>query len=267
MIEGMEPADAVTSVFPPELAGRSAFVTGASSGLGRHMALLLARAGMKVAIAARRTDRLLELASEIQRLDGRALAIKLDVTDEASVKRAVGEAEDELGPIRLLVNNSGLAIPKPALEITAGEWDSVFATNLRGAFLMAQEIGRHMARAGQGGSIVNIASILGTRVTNGLASYAASKAGLIQVTHALAHELARHAIRVNAIAPGYIATEMNRDYLAGPAGEAMRKRIPLRRFGEPADLEGALLLLASDAARYITGTVITIDGGHSLGLA
>lgn len=244
------------------LVGHAAIVTGASGGLGRHFALTLARAGAKVALAARRLDALAELAREIADFDGRAIPVSLDVTDPASVRRAVAAAETELGPITVLVNNSGITVFKELFAHDESDWDRVIDTNLKGAWLMAQETARHMKDHGRGGSIVNIVSILGLRPTIGVPAYLASKVGLIHLTHGLALELARHKIRVNALAPGYFSTDINREFLEGAAGEALKKRIPQRRFGQLEDLDGALLLLASDAGRYMTGAVIPIDGGH-----
>ncbi len=249
---------------PFNLDGKVAIVTGASSGLGRHFALTLARAGAKVAVAARRLDRLDELGSEIEAFDGRAAALALDVTDAASVQGAVRAAETELGPIAILVNNAGVAGAKAALDLDESDWDRVVDTNLKGAWLVAQEVARHMVRLGHGGSIINIASVLGFRGSERLAPYSASKGGLIQLTRTLALELAQHDIRVNAIAPGYFETDLNREFLASPAGRRRLRRIAARRFGEAADLDGALLLLASDAGRYMTGSVVTVDGGYSI---
>ena len=249
-----------------DLAGISAIVTGAGSGLGRHFALTLARAGAKVALAGRRLDRLKSVEAEIEAFDGRALPVELDVTSADSVRAGVAAAEQELGAITVLVNNSGVVVDKPATEQTEAEWDQVLDTNLKGAFLMAGEVARHMVRLGHGGSIVNIASILGQRASARVVGYAASKAGLIQLTRALAVEWARHKIRVNAIAPGYIATNINRDFIASPAGQAIAKKVPMRRFGRPEDLEGPLLLLSSPASAYMTGTVITVDGGQTVAL-
>lgn len=241
-----------------------ALVTGASSGLGRHFALTLARAGCKVAVAARRLDRLRALVREIEAFDGRALAIALDVTDAASVAEAVAAAETELGPIAVLVNNAGAASAASALDLDETDWDQVMDTNLKGAFLVARETARRMKRLGHEGAIVNIASVLGERPAAGLAAYCASKAGLIQLTRVLALELARDRIRVNALAPGYVETDLNRDFLSGPGGETVRRRTPLGRIGEARDLDGALLLLASNASRFMTGSVITVDGGYAL---
>ena len=248
------------------LGGKAAIVTGASSGLGRHAALTLAAAGARVAIAARRRAALVELEQEIAANGGRALPLGLDVTDAASVEDGVKAAEAELGPISVLVNNAGVAATKPALDVSEDEWDRVVDTNLKGAWLMARAVAAQMARLGHGGSIVNMASVLGLAGSAQVPAYCASKGGLVNLTRALAVEWARQGIRVNALAPGYVETEINRDFLAGPAGEALRKRVPLRRFGTPADLDGALLLLTSDAGRYITGSIIVIDGGQSAAL-
>jgi NAD(P)-dependent dehydrogenase (short-subunit alcohol dehydrogenase family) len=249
-----------------DLSGKAALVTGASSGLGRHAARTLAAAGAKVALAARRLEPLVELESEIAARGGRAIPLKLDVTDAASVAACMKAAETELGPIAILVNNAGIAVTKPALELAEDEWDSVVDTNLKGAWLMAQAAAEHMVRLGHQGSIINMVSVLGLAGTGQVAAYCASKAGLVNLTRALAVEWARHGICVNALAPGYVETEINRDFLASEAGEALRRRVPLRRFGKPEDLDGALLLLAADAGRYITGSVIVVDGGQSAAL-
>jgi len=246
------------------VAGRVALVTGASSGLGRHFATTLARGGAKVALGARRMDRLKALADDIAGFDGRALPVELDVTDAASVHDAVEATETELGAISILVNNSGVAVVKPPLEIEEADWDLVLDTNLKGAWLVAREVAAAMARHGHGGSIINIASMLAERMIGRNSPYAASKAGLVHLTHALAFELARFSIRVNAISPGYIETEMNEEFLASDAGQEMLKRVPQRRYGKPVDLDGALLLLASDASAFITGAVIAVDGGHGV---
>ncbi len=249
-----------------DLSGKAAIVTGASSGIGRHAARTLAAAGAKVAIAARRLDALVELERQIEALDGRALPLPLDVTDAASVADCVKAAETELGPISILVNNAGIADTKAALEVTGDDWDRVVDTNLKGAWLMAQAVAEHMTRLGHGGAIVNMASVLGLAGTGQVPAYCASKVGLVNLTRALAVEWARQGIRVNALAPGYIETEINRDFLNSAAGESLKKRVPLRRFGSPDDLDGALLLLASEAGRYITGSIITVDGGQTAAL-
>ena len=246
------------------LEGQRVLVTGASSGLGRHFALTLARAGAAVALAARSTEKLTDAAKEIRGFGSSATAVTLDVTDAASVREAVARAEADMGPITTLVNNAGVVVTKPLFEHDEKDWDQVMDTNLKGAWLVAQEVARRMVAHGQGGGIINIVSVLGLRVVGGLPEYCTSKAGLIHLTKVLALELARHKIRVNAIAPGYIRTDLNRDFFESEAGQAMVRRIPQRRVGEPRDLDGALLLLASDASRYMTGAVITVDGGHLL---
>jgi NAD(P)-dependent dehydrogenase (short-subunit alcohol dehydrogenase family) len=245
-----------------DLGGSAALVTGASSGLGRHFALVLARAGAAVALAARRTDMLAEAVTEIARAGGKAVAVALDVTVPASVAAALSETERRIGPLDILVNNAGTVTSKPLLEHSEEDWDRVVDTNLKGAWLVAQEAARRWVGAGRAGRVVNIASILGIRTQAGIPGYVASKAGLIHLTHALALELGPKGITVNALAPGYIETDLNRDYLRSDAGKALARRIPLRRIGAMEDLEGALLLLASPAGAYINGAVIPVDGGH-----
>ncbi len=250
-----------------DLSGQAALVTGASGGLGRHFAITLARAGAKVALCARRADRIAAVAREIQAFDGRAMPIVMDVTDAASVRDGAAAAETELGALTILVNNSGVADAGAGfLEQDEADWDRVIDTNLKGSWRVAQEVARHMVRLGHGGRIVNVGSILGLRAASLVPAYAASKAGLIQLTRAMAVELARHAIRVNALAPGYIETDLNRAFLESPAGQAIQKRVPQRRFGRMEDLDGPLLLLASEASSYMTGAVIAIDGGQSAAL-
>jgi 3-oxoacyl-[acyl-carrier protein] reductase len=248
-----------------DLTGRVALVTGASQGLGRRFAKVLARQGAAVAVAARQLDKLALLKREIEGEGGKVVSLALDVTDQQSITGAVAAVEDALGPIDVLINNAGVAVSKSVLEQTEVDWDKVVGTNLKGAFFVAQTVAKRMVarepRAAWGGSIVNIASVLALDVVGHLAPYAASKGGLWQLTRTMALELARHDVRVNALAPGYIETEINRDFLATEAGERMKKRIPQRRFGTPEDLDGALLLLASDASRYMTGSIIVIDGG------
>lgn len=252
-------------MFAPDiLAGRVALVTGASSGLGRHFALVLARHGADVIVAARRAEALDSLAAEIQTLGRRAYAAPMDVRDASSVEGAVRDALDRAQSVDVLVNNAGIAMTRPALMTGDEEWRSVVDTNLDGAFRVARAVAQAMADGKRGGAIVNIASILGLRVTKQVAPYIAAKAALLRLSEALALEWAPYGIRVNAIAPGYVETELNRDFLRSPAGESLVKRVALRRFGQPDDLDGALLLLASDAGRYITGATVTVDGGHAL---
>lgn len=246
------------------LEGKTALVTGASQGLGHRFATVLAEHGAKVALAARQEEKLETLKAEIAANGGTASTAKLDVTDAASIEACLDQVEKALGPIDILVNNAGVAVSKSVLEQTEADWDKVVDTNLKGAFFMAQAAAKRMVTRGEGGAIVNIASVLALEVIGHLAPYAASKGGIWQVTKTMALELARHEIRVNALAPGYIVTDINRDFLEGPTGQQMVKKIPQRRFGEPEDLDGALLLLASDAGRYMTGAVIVLDGGFML---
>lgn len=240
---------------PFDLSGRRALVTGASGLLGAHFARVLAAAGARVVMAARRIDAMAETAEAIG-----AATLALDVTDPASVRSAVEAA----GAIDILVNNAGIAVTRPLLAQAPADFGQVLDVNLRGCFLMGTEVARGMVARKAGGTIINIASILGSRIIPGVAGYAAAKAGLLQLTRQMAVELARHSIRVNAIAPGYIASDINRAFFDSEAGQAMIRRIPQRRLGRPEDLTGALLLLASDASSHMTGSTITIDGGHSI---
>ena len=249
---------------PFSLDGQVALVTGASTGLGRHFAATLAGAGAKVAAAARRTELLETLVSEIADRGGTARAVALDVTDSAGVAAALDRTEAEFGPVSIVVNNAGLAIDKKLADTDDADWDAVLDTNLRGAFVMAREAARRMAASGTKGNIVNIASILGQTASPRVHAYAASKAALLHLTRTLALELARDGIRVNAIAPGYVHTDLNRELLAGPVGDRLKSRTPMRRFADPSELDGALLLLASDAGSYMTGSVVTVDGGLGL---
>ncbi len=250
--------------FATSFDGEIALVTGASRGLGRHFATTLAAAGARVVVASRRKDLLDGLAQEIEDTGGKAFAVTLDQTDSASVATAVEQVEAGFGPIEILINNAGIAVDKPIFETTEADWDSVLDTNLKGAWLMAREVARRMADAKRGGCIVNIASILGLTATPRVHGYAAAKAGLIHLTRTLAVELARHKIRVNAIAPGYVVTDINRGLLEGEVGAKLVKRVPMRRFAALADLDGPLLLLASAAGGYMTGSIVTVDGGMSL---
>ncbi len=244
------------------LDGRLALVTGASSGLGRHFALTLARAGAHVAVAARRVEALQGLVQEIQALGGQALALPLDVTDAAGVRACFDRLAAEAGVAEVLVNNAGTTVTKPLLHHTEADWDEVVDTNLKGAWLVATEAARRLVDAGRNGSIVNIASILAERQAGGVAPYAVSKAGLVQMTKSMALELARHGIRVNALLPGYVVTDLNRAFLQSEHGQKLRARIPSRRFSEAEDLDGALLLLSSDAGRAISGATLAVDGAH-----
>jgi NAD(P)-dependent dehydrogenase (short-subunit alcohol dehydrogenase family) len=240
-----------------DLKGKTALVTGASGGLGLHFAELLASHGVAVSLAARRREALEDACARIAAQGGKASAIQMDVTDSASVASVLAGVRFDI-----LINNAGISGASRALDLDEAEWDRVLDTNLKGVFVVAQAVARGMKAGGQGGTIVNIASILGHRVAGGLSAYAASKAGVIQLTKALALEWAREGIRVNALCPGYIETDINREFFASPAGLDLVKRIPQRRLGQPQELDGALLLLASSAGSYITGSSIEVDGGH-----
>jgi NAD(P)-dependent dehydrogenase (short-subunit alcohol dehydrogenase family) len=247
-----------------DLSGKVALVTGASSGLGVHFARTLASAGASVAIAARRADRLASLQAELQKAGSKAAAVDLDVQSGKSVSAAFDVIELALGAIDIVVNNAGISIVKPALDMPEEDWDTVVDTNLRGAWLVTQTAAKRWVAAKRPGVVVNIASILGLRTIGQVAPYNASKAGLIHLTRALAMEWARYDIRVNAICPGYIETEMNSDFWKTPAGQRLIERIPQRRIGQPEHLDGALLLLTSDAGTFMTGSVLTVDGGHTV---
>lgn len=242
-----------------DISGKTALVTGASGGLGLHFARLLARQGGNVLLAARRADALERACAAITAAGGKATPVLLDVADARSVAEAVGKLDID---VDIVVNNAGISVAKRALDLSEADWDDVIDTNLKGSFLVAQAVARRMQAAGREGAIVNIASILGLRVAGNLSAYAASKAGAVQMTKALALEWARYGIRVNALCPGYIETDLNREFFAGEDGQALIRRIPQRRLGQPADLDGALLLLCSDAGRYITGATLAVDGGH-----
>ena len=244
------------------LDGRTALVTGASSGLGRHFALTLARAGARVAIAARRTDRLEETRAEIEAIGQASVSVRMDVTDASSVQAAFDELDTAFGTPDIIVNNAGVAIFRPAVEQSEADWDSVIDTNLKGAWMVSTQAVRRLMAAGRQGAIINIASITGTRPAGGVAPYCASKAGLIHLTKSMALEWAAAGIRVNALSPGYISTELNDEFLHSDAGERLKKRIPQRRFGAVEHLDGPLLLLASDAGSYMSGAILTVDGGH-----
>lgn len=240
------------------LDGRTALVTGASGGLGKHFAETLAAAGAHVIVTARREAQLTQVAQAIRAAGGACTMAVLDVVDPTSIAQLGTFIEQ----VDILVNNAGVTREKPALDQTEEDWDAVIDTNLKGMFLMAQAAARAMRGHGRGGAIINIASILGLRQAGAVLPYAVSKAGAIQMTKTLALELARFNIRVNALAPGYVATELNAEFWESDPGKAMIRRIPQRRLGKLEDLDGPLLLLASEMAAYMTGTVLAVDGGH-----
>jgi NAD(P)-dependent dehydrogenase (short-subunit alcohol dehydrogenase family) len=244
------------------LKGRVALVTGASSGLGLRFAEVLAEEGAAIALVARRADRLAALKERIEKAGGRAVAIEADVLDRKAMVRAFDQAEQAFGTVTILVNNAGVAHAHRAVDLPEEEWRRVVGTNLDAVFFWAQEAARRMLAAGKHGAIVNIASVLGFGVSKGTVAYATAKAGVIQLTKTLGLELAFKGVRVNAIAPGWIVTELNRDYLLSEHGAAIKREIPVGRFGEERDLDGALLLLVSDAGRFIAGTTIVVDGGQ-----
>jgi 3-oxoacyl-[acyl-carrier protein] reductase len=236
-------------------------ITGASQGLGRQFARVLSAHGAAVALAARQTGKLEALEQEIKAKGGRAAAVEMDVTSTASIAKAIDATEAVLGPVTVLINNAGIAVEKLAVEQSEADWDAVIGANLKGAYFAATEVARRMIARKAGGNIINIASVLGFSVVKFISPYAISKAGVVQTTKALALEFAASDIRVNALAPGYIDTDINHDVWETPAGEKLIKRIPQRRVGHESDLDGAIMLLASSASRYMTGSVVTVDGG------
>jgi len=248
-----------------DVTGKVALVTGASSGFGAHFAKILAQHGAKVVVAARRVDRLESLVDDIKADGGEAVAVALDVTDGASVKAAFDQAENTYGVVNIVSNNAGVSDSKMAVNIDENSWDSVLDTNLKGAWLVAIEAGKRMIAAGQAGSIVNTASILGLRVAISQTNYATSKAAVVQLTKNLALEWCRKGIRVNALCPGYFITDLNREYFSTEAGKAYIASTPSRRTGDIEELTAPFLLLASDAGSFVNGVAFPVDGAHSIG--
>ena len=244
--------------FETGLAGRVALVTGASSGLGARFATVLKAQGVRLAIAARQVDRLEALAEGI----GGALCVAMDVGNVGSIRAGAALVEARLGPIEILVNNAGISRQGRLEGVEEADYDAVFDVNLKGAFFMAQAAARQMMAHGVAGRIVNIASVAGLRAVGQLGTYGMTKAGMVQMTHAMAREWGRHGINTNAICPGYIATEISADYLETEGGRRLVQSLPRRRMGAPEDLDGLLLLLCSgEAGRFINGSVMTADDG------
>ncbi|MEM8548979.1 MAG: SDR family oxidoreductase [Pseudomonadota bacterium] len=249
-----------------DISGRVALVTGASSGIGAHFSQVLAAEGAEVVACARRTDRLESLAAATADLPGRIVPVTMDVNDKDSVTAAFDQVEATLGCPAIICNNAGIAHTGPFLELEEEDWDRVLDTDLKSVYTIAREGARRMIAADIRGSIINTASILGFGAAPNLSAYAAAKGGVVQLTRAIALDLIRHGIRCNAIAPGWFLTEINEGLFASERGQQYIKMMPARRLGELEELEGALLLLASDAGSFMNGSVVTVDGGHSVQL-
>jgi len=248
-----------------ELAGKVAFVTGASSGLGTHFARLLAGQGARVGIAARRSDRLNSLVAEIEAAGGSAFAVSLDVTDIQAIDPAIDAVEQALGPVDILINNSGVTVPNALHRISEDEYDQVLDTNLKGAFFVAQSVARRLMARKAPGRIVNISSTLAHRVIGQLSIYCMSKIAMDQMTKAMALEWGKYDININALCPGYIETEMNADYWQTEAGKAFLTRFPRPRVGVPSDLDGMMLVLAGPSGRFVNGSIVSVDDGFAVG--
>lgn len=248
--------------------GKIALVTGASSGLGARFAKVLAQAGAQVVLASRRIERLKELRAEIEADGGAAHVVALDVTDYASIKSAVAHAETEAGPIDILVNNSGVSTTQRLIDVTPEDYAFVVDTNQRGAFFMAQEVAKRMITRVKGDPrkqhrIINIASVAGLRVLPQIGVYCMSKAAVVHMTKSMAVEWGRYGINVNAICPGYIGTEINQEHFSTDQGRQLVNMLPRKRVGKPEDLDGLLLLLASEESHFINGAIMTADDGMS----
>ena len=255
-----------------DLSGRVAFVTGASSGLGAQFVRALAPAGAAVVLASRRVDKLKALRAHIEGEGGDAHVMELDVTDRHSIKAAVAHAETEVGSIDILVNNSGVSTTQRIQDVTEGDFDYIFDTNVRGAFFMAQEVGKRMLARAQGtapgsytgGRIINIASMAGLKVLPQIGAYCMSKAAVIQMTKAMALEWGKHGINVNAICPGYIDTEINHHHWQTEQGQKLVNMLPRKRVGKPEDLDALVVLLASAQSHFVNGAIIAADDGFAL---
>ena len=255
-----------------DLSGRVAFVTGASSGLGAQFARTLAAAGAGVVLASRRIERLKDLRARIEGDGGDAHVVELDVTDVASIRSAVAHAETEMGSIDILVNNSGVSTTQRIQDVDEDNFDFIFDTNVRGAFFVAQEVGKRMLARSRGaapgsftgGRIINIASMAGLKVLPQIGVYCMSKAAVVQMTKAMALEWGRFGINVNAICPGYIDTEINHHHWQTEQGQKLVQMLPRKRVGQPQDLDGLLLMLASDQSHFINGAVIAADDGFGV---
>jgi NAD(P)-dependent dehydrogenase (short-subunit alcohol dehydrogenase family) len=255
-----------------DLSGRVALVTGASSGLGTQFAKTLAAAGCGVVLAGRRIERLKTLRAEIEANDGDAHVVELDVTDHDSIKSAVAHAETEMGTLDILINNSGVSTTQKLVDVTPDDYDYVFDTNTKGAFFVAQEVGKRMlARARgaapgtfTGGRIVNVASMAGLRVMGQIGVYCMSKAAVIHMTKSMALEWGKHGINVNAICPGYIDTEINHHHWQTEQGRRLIDMLPRKRVGQPADLDSVLMMLVANQSHFINGAIIQADDGFSV---
>ena len=248
--------------------GKIALITGASSGLGARFAKILAQAGAQVVLAARRVERLKELRAEIEADGGAAYVVALDVTDYASIRSAIAHAETEAGPIDILVNNSGVSTTQRLVDVTPEDYAHVMDTNQRGAFFVAQETAKRMIARAKGDPklqhrIINIASVAGLRVLPQIGIYCMSKAAVVHMTKSMAVEWGKYGINVNAICPGYIGTEINSEYFDTRQGQQLINMLPRKRVGKPEDLDGLLLLLASEESRFINGSIVAADDGMS----
>lgn len=249
-----------------DLTGQVALVTGASSGLGLRFAEVLAANGARVVLVARRADRLADVKQKIEKAGGKAIAVEADVLDRDGMRNAFDAAEKAFGTVTILLNNAGIAHTDRAIDLSEQTWKQVMAIDLDAVFFWSQEAARRLMAAGKKGAIVNIASVVGFNVSKGIAAYAVAKAGVVQLTKVLGLEWANRGIRVNGIAPGWFTTDINRDFLASERGQAIRREIPMERFGEDGDLDGSLLLLVSQAGRFMTGETVLVDGGQSVAL-